>query len=309
MRELEIKRGLIYAADGTTVLARNRQRKLEDGRTLVRPALPARPAHGAPRGLLDDHALAHRPRAVDERLPHRLEREPEHDHRHDAGQASAASPREGNNVVTTLNLNAQRAAMNGLAGDCGAAVALDPRTGARPGARFLALVPPEPRRGRTSAPSSAITAPCEPAAPLLDRATAGRFVPGSTFKVITAAAALDTGAFTPESEFDDPRLLHALRPARHQLLRPGRAERVRPGHARGGARELDQLGLLQPRQGARRGHRPRVRGALRLLRPAADRAPLRRGLDQRPLPQRPPLQARTTRPRSIPGGSPSARSG
>jgi peptidoglycan glycosyltransferase len=50
----------------------------------------------------------------------------------------------------------------------------------------------------------AITAPCKPAAPLLDRGTAGRFVPGSTFKVITAAAALDTGAFTPESEFDDP---------------------------------------------------------------------------------------------------------
>ncbi|HET9214521.1 MAG TPA: penicillin-binding transpeptidase domain-containing protein, partial [Gaiellaceae bacterium] len=49
-----------------------------------------------------------------------------------------------------------------------------------------------------------ITAPCQPASPLLDRATAGRFVPGSTFKVVTAAAALDTGTFNPESRFDDP---------------------------------------------------------------------------------------------------------
>jgi peptidoglycan glycosyltransferase len=49
-----------------------------------------------------------------------------------------------------------------------------------------------------------IDAPCEPPSPLLNRATAGRFTPGSTFKVITAAAALDTNAFRPDSEFDDP---------------------------------------------------------------------------------------------------------
>jgi peptidoglycan glycosyltransferase len=39
---------------------------------------------------------------------------------------------------------------------------------------------------------------------LLDRATQGRFIPGSTFKVVTAAAALDTGRYTPSSRFDDP---------------------------------------------------------------------------------------------------------
>ena len=35
-------------------------------------------------------------------------------------------------------------------------------------------------------------------------ATAGLYTPGSTFKVITAAAALDTGTFKPDSTFDDP---------------------------------------------------------------------------------------------------------
>src|SRR5436305_10127886 len=40
--------------------------------------------------------------------------------------------------------------------------------------------------------------------PLYERATQGLYSPGSTFKVVTAAAALDTGAFTPSSSFYDP---------------------------------------------------------------------------------------------------------
>ena len=47
-------------------------------------------------------------------------------------------------------------------------------------------------------------APCHPAAPLLNRATDGLFTPGSTFKVVTATAALDSHKFTPESTFYDP---------------------------------------------------------------------------------------------------------
>src|SRR5260370_19333365 len=39
---------------------------------------------------------------------------------------------------------------------------------------------------------------------LLNRATSGLYTPGSTFKMVTAAAALDSGAFTPDSGFVDP---------------------------------------------------------------------------------------------------------
>jgi peptidoglycan glycosyltransferase len=46
------------------------------------------------------------------------------------------------------------------------------------------------------------SAPC--GAPLVNRATAGKYAPGSTFKMVTAAAALDTGRFTPDSHFYDP---------------------------------------------------------------------------------------------------------
>ena len=43
----------------------------------------------------------------------------------------------------------------------------------------------------------------DPTAPLLNRATQGLYTPGSTFKMITTAAALESGAFTPQSRFRD----------------------------------------------------------------------------------------------------------
>ena len=50
---------------------------------------------------------------------------------------------------------------------------------------------------------SAKNAKCGSPAPLVNRATDGLFVPGSTFKIVTAAAALDSGAYTADSTFDD----------------------------------------------------------------------------------------------------------
>ena len=202
VRQLEVQRGLIYASNGRTVLARNRKRELEDGRVWWLRRYPereltahavgystiARSRTGLEQSLNDflTGSNANLSTVIDSTL-----------------DKLRGLTQQGNDVVTTLDMQAQRTAMRELAPECGAAAALEPSTG-----RVLALA---------STPSSdpnlverrfgdieRIRAPCEPAAPLLDRATAGRFVPGSTFKVVTAAAALDTGQFTPESEFDDP---------------------------------------------------------------------------------------------------------
>ena len=44
----------------------------------------------------------------------------------------------------------------------------------------------------------------DPSAPLLDRALDGLYPPGSTFKIFTASAALDSGTVTMDSHFEDP---------------------------------------------------------------------------------------------------------
>ena len=202
VRELEIKRGLILAANGRTRLAANRKRTLEDGtvwyvrrypqRSLTANAVGYSTIGRSRTGLeksMNDYLTgsnANLSTIFDTTL-----------------DTIRGIPREGNDLVTTLDLDAQRAAVDGLAGKCGAAVALEPSTG-----RVLALASApsfNPNLVETDFDSiEAITAPCVPASPLLDRATAGRFVPGSTFKVITASAAIDTGRFTPESVFEDP---------------------------------------------------------------------------------------------------------
>ncbi|MCP9484533.1 MAG: penicillin-binding protein 2 [Gaiellaceae bacterium MAG52_C11] len=109
----------------------------------------------------------------------------------------------GSSLHLTLNLNAQRAALDALGGRCGSVVALDVRTGK---VLVMANVPTydpnliEKSYGRIAR----IDAPCRPVAPLINRATNGLYAPGSTFKVVTAAAALDSGKYTPDSSFVDP---------------------------------------------------------------------------------------------------------
>jgi peptidoglycan glycosyltransferase len=108
----------------------------------------------------------------------------------------------GNNVVTTLDVRGQRAAVEALAGKCGAAVAVEPETGR---VLVMASAPTfDPNLAeRRFARISQISGPCQPAAPLLNRASQGLFIPGSIFKIVTATAALDSGRFNPSSTFVD----------------------------------------------------------------------------------------------------------
>jgi peptidoglycan glycosyltransferase len=92
----------------------------------------------------------------------------------------------GDDLRTTLSPKAQQAAYDGLAGRNGAVVALDVKTGAvRTLAATPSFDPSDPARANT-----------------FNRATQGRYPPGSTFKAVTAAAALDSGRYTPSSQVD-----------------------------------------------------------------------------------------------------------
>ena len=92
----------------------------------------------------------------------------------------------GDDLRTTLSARAQQVAYDGLADRRGAVVALDVKTGA---VRVMAATP--------------TFDPADPeGAETFNRATQARLPPGSTMKVVTAAAALDSGRFRPDSTVD-----------------------------------------------------------------------------------------------------------
>lgn len=103
---------------------------------------------------------------------------------------------QGDKVLTTLDPRAQQVALSALAGHEGAVVALDPRSGA---VEVMASVPSFDPNALRSERSYEKLATDAKGRPLINRATQFGYAPGSTFKVLTATAAIDTGAFTSES--------------------------------------------------------------------------------------------------------------
>ena len=113
----------------------------------------------------------------------------------------------GGAVQLTIDPEIQQAAYDALAGREGAVVALDPSTGA-----ILAMVSSpsyDPSafasQDANAANEASKTLSEDSSRPLDNRAIAGnRYPPGSTFKIITTAAALRTGKITPDAEVDAP---------------------------------------------------------------------------------------------------------
>lgn len=105
--------------------------------------------------------------------------------------------RQGDEVITTLDPAAQRAAISALGEHRGAVVALDPRTGA---VRAMASTPSfDPNLLSSPSAYERLTRDST-GTPLVNRATQFGYPPGSTFKVVTATAAIDTGQYTPQSQ-------------------------------------------------------------------------------------------------------------
>jgi len=104
--------------------------------------------------------------------------------------------RQGDEVITTLDPAAQRTAISALGEHRGAVVALDPRTGA---VQVMASTPSyDPNLLSSPSAYERLTRDSF-GTPLVNRTTQFGYAPGSTFKVVTATAAIDTGQYTPES--------------------------------------------------------------------------------------------------------------
>ena len=114
------------------------------------------------------------------------------------------SRKKGDSLFLTVDSRLQRAATEALGEQRGSVVAMDPKTGA-----VLALVSyptfdpnvTVPLEGRnTEEEWTALNA--DPDSPLINRATTGLYPPGSSFKVVTSAAALSLGVVHLASPFD-----------------------------------------------------------------------------------------------------------
>lgn len=115
----------------------------------------------------------------------------------------------GSSVELTVNPAAQQAAFDALGDQQGAVVAIEPSTG-----KILAMVSTpgfDPNLLATHDTTAANTAYQQLLAtdgnPLLNTTISENYPPGSTFKLVTAAAALESGAYSPDSVLAAPTVL------------------------------------------------------------------------------------------------------
>jgi penicillin-binding protein A len=177
IQDLRIKRGAVLADDGTVLARSVRAPARTWTRTYPQGSLFAQPV---------GYSIAAQGRAAG------LERSDNQDLRglrstlgSIFGQLSTHPV--GDDVYTTLDPKGQQVAKAALGSQEGSVVALDPRTGAV--------------KVMYSNPSYDPNHPnvCSTGCSELNRATQAHYAPGSTFKIVTASAAIDSGKYTPDS--------------------------------------------------------------------------------------------------------------
>ena len=201
--QFTIARGAILASDGKTAFALNRKKPL-NGQTLY---FRRYPSHGLAAQTVG-YATQYRSQSgLEESMNSYLtgsNSNLSNAFRHTLERLGGATV-HGNNLVLTIRPGAQQLAQQLLGNNCGAVVAMSPRTGAI----YVIASSPTYDPNQIDSPTGYAKilksrGACGGASALLNRATQGLFTPGSTFKMVTAAAALDSGQFTPTSGFTDP---------------------------------------------------------------------------------------------------------
>ncbi|TMK62427.1 MAG: penicillin-binding protein 2 [Actinobacteria bacterium] len=186
LKAQRIPRGLILADDGTHLTA---NRHVGSGETL-------RYYRSYPTGSLFSHAVGYsfvsRGSAGIEKAYNRELTGQENEFKSLIDQLGGGT-KAGDDLHSTLDPRAQRVALSALGGQRGSIVALDPRTGA------IKVMASLPDYNPNDIPARYAQLNSDTSSPLFNRATQARYPPGSTFKVVTAAAAIDSGRYTPDS--------------------------------------------------------------------------------------------------------------
>ena len=196
-RSISSPRGLILAGDGETVLAKSVKRGTPQGPVYDR-VYPLGAAFSNVVGYwstrygatgieisnnTDLSSIAGEPQTLDDLI-----------------NRATGGPQPGNNVVLTMDPELQELAYEELQGSDtgrGSMVAIDPKTG-----EILAMAT-SPSYDSNEVNENYPELAGAPDAPLINRATQSLYPPGSVFKVITAAAALEAGVSTEQTFFDD----------------------------------------------------------------------------------------------------------
>ena len=120
------------------------------------------------------------------------------------------SGEEGNDIRTTIASKLQEAAQRALGSNRGAIVAMDPNSGEVRALWSNPSFDPTPLSAFDGKESKSYWESLEPSSstsPLVNIATSRGYPPGSTFKVVTTAAALQSGRYKPDTTFPDPQRL------------------------------------------------------------------------------------------------------
>ncbi len=112
-------------------------------------------------------------------------------------------PEPGRNVVLSIDARLQAEAETVFPGMAGAVILIDPRTGFIRAMVSRPAFDPNEMTGRVSA-QRLVQLSKDPLQPMVFRPAAEHYSPGSTFKLITLLAALQSGAFTPQTGVNCP---------------------------------------------------------------------------------------------------------
>jgi peptidoglycan glycosyltransferase len=185
LEEQRIPRGVVRAADGTALA---RSQRSADGTYTRR----------YPQGSLFAHAVGYSFLTVNRCC---LEQSRNDELTGEEGGVKSVLDQlkgeqaRGDEVRTTLDPKGQRAALSALNGRRGAVVAIEPKTGK---VLVMASSPSfDPNQLADARDTSALND-----GSALNRTTLGQYAPGSTFKVVTAVAAIDSGKYTKDSQVD-----------------------------------------------------------------------------------------------------------